>query len=130
MSAETMAPAAPDWHSAHTVLPLVFFVPALPVYLVVLVLLFRRRRLYPIAGRGSFMILLSGVNMLLGGLLNCLLMIFYPHGVPCGMHVLLLWSYIPIAFCMLVRACLYEHTRTLTRTQACRGDWDQLCSQP
>lgn len=110
-----MAPAAPDWRSAHTLLPLVFFVPTLPIYLVGLLLLFRRRGLYPIAGRGWLLLFLSGANMLLGGLLNCLLMIFYPRGVPCGMHVLLLWWYIPVAVCMLVRAALYEHILTHSR---------------
>ena len=77
-----------------------------PSYAVTLVLLWRRRRLYPIAGRGAALLLLLNAWSLVSSLLNAAVHIVYARGMPCGMSVLSAYLFVPYAVVMVVRGHL------------------------
>lgn len=103
MTAEVMVAVSPDWSSWRVLLMLCLSVPMVVAHLAVLALLFRRRRLYPIANRGSVVILICGTNTLLGIMANAAMHIAYPMGMPCGMHALNMWLFMPLALALLAR---------------------------
>jgi hypothetical protein len=106
MSADFMRPSPPHWNSARTILMLVIQAVMIPCYAVSLVLLWRRRRLYPIAGRGAPLLLQFNAAALVGSLLSAVVHIAYDDGMPCGMLVLMTFLPFPYAVVQMTRAYL------------------------
>jgi uncharacterized membrane protein len=75
--------------SSHTLLPLVSFCVTFPVYLTSLLLLWRRRSNYPIAGRGAVYLLATNAVLLMTAPMATVAAIAYPGGVPCGLLFLI-----------------------------------------
>lgn len=66
MSAYHMDMRDPDWTSERGIFVIAYFCITMPAFLVTLVLLWRRRKSYPIAGRGAWFIIAFNVNSLYG----------------------------------------------------------------
>lgn len=106
MSADLMRSSSPDWSSARVIAMLLLQAVMVPCYAATLLLLWRRRRLYPIAGRGAALLLLLNASSLVSSLLNAGVHIVYARGMPCGMSVLSAYLFMPYAVVMVVRGYL------------------------
>lgn len=103
MSADHMHIEAPKWISPRVVISLFIVSLSVPCYIVGMVLLVRRRKMFPIAGRGFCALLIFCINPLVCVPLVTAAMIIYPHGLPCALHTALLWGFMPEATAMMVR---------------------------
>lgn len=103
MTADLMHASPPDWSSWRVVMMLTISIPMLLLNLAVLFLLYRRRHLYPIASRGSVVLLVVAANTFVGLLFGTSAFIAYPRGLPCGIHSLALWLFFPLAVALLSR---------------------------
>ena len=86
-----MAAEPVEWTSARVIIMLILASLTIPLYIVTLVILIKRRNIYPIAGRGARYFFVFNCNSLIGTVLFTITHIAYPNGMPCGMHVVGLW---------------------------------------
>ena len=94
----------PDLTSLHSLLPLVFFIFTYPTHIASMILLYRRRHNYPIAGRGFIYLFATNAILLVSSPLLTLLTMIYEHGVPCGLVFLgAATSVLPLSYCYMVR---------------------------
>ena len=91
MVGEIMRPGSPDFHDPRHIVAVVLLVVFVPAMLVTLVLLVRRRRMYPIAGRGASLLIMYNVNSLVAVLLPAIVSLSYPEGAPCAMTAGMVW---------------------------------------
>lgn len=106
MTSEFMRPTAPDWSGARTIVMLAIQAVMIPSYLLSLLLLWRRRRLYPIAGRGAPLLLQFNAAALVGSALSAVTHIAYDDGMPCAMLILMTFLPFPYAVVQIVRGYL------------------------
>ena len=106
MSGELMRATPPDWTSSHAVSMLVLQGVIIPCYLLTLVLLYRRRKMYPISGRNAWLLLLLNGSSLMGSLVAAVVHLVYRDGMPCAMLLLMSYLFMPCAAVMLVRGYL------------------------
>lgn len=86
-----MAAEPVEWTSPRVIVILILAGLTIPLYIGTLVVLTRRRKIYPIAGRGARYFFVFNCNSLIGTVLVTITHIAYPNGMPCGMHVVGLW---------------------------------------
>ena len=99
-----MHPAEVDWGSTRVIVMLCVLAVFIPIYLTTFVLLFQRRKLYPIAGRGIAALLGLGIVCFVATMFNAASHIAFPDGQPCGVHAFILWFTSPFGVIMLIRA--------------------------
>lgn len=66
MREDHMEMTTPDWSSGRAIFAIVYAAVFIPAFTVTLILLWRRRKSYPIAGRGAWFIIAFNVNTLYG----------------------------------------------------------------
>lgn len=62
-----------------------------PFMLVTVILVYRRRHVFPLAGRGSTLLLVQSFLLLLSTVVCGLLQLFFPDGLPCGLLFIVLY---------------------------------------
>lgn len=106
MTEEHMHAESVDWNSSRTIVGVVMLAISVPIFIAVLVLIYRRRHTYPIAGRGApFLLALNGLSMFISTVGLCLFIV-YPHGLPCAMHTVVCFLCAPYVMIWLVRGWL------------------------
>lgn len=80
----------PDLQSSRTIAGICLLAISVPVYVVTIALLITRRRMYPLASRGSCCLTLLQVDGAVISTVNLALWIIYPRGMPCAMQVITL----------------------------------------
>lgn len=106
MSGDLMRPTSPDWSSSRAVAMLALQGVMLPCYLLTLVLLYRRRKLYPISGRNAWLLLLLNGSSLIGSAAAAAAHLAYRDGMPCAMLLIMSYLFVPCATVMMVRGYL------------------------
>jgi hypothetical protein len=104
--AEHMTAQVPDWNSAHSIGILLLLCVTLPCFIVVLVLLYKRR--------GFFFLCVKAVTTIVSAVLLTIIYLVYPHGMPCGMHSACLFLWFPYNVAMVVRAWILGFKLELT----------------
>ena len=73
---------SPDLRTPHAIMPVIAACICMPIYVASIVLLWRRRTFFPIAGRGAVYLLTLAVVVLVAQMEMITVLVAYPQGIP------------------------------------------------